>query len=155
MTTQTQLNLKRLYETDYHQWVEETVKLLKDEKFEGVDWQNLIEEVADLSKRERDKLESLLTLLFEHLLKLVYWKSERSYNEGHWRGEILNFRKQIQKTLQKNPSLKPYLKDIFEECYQDAREIIAERTKLPLETFPVTPIGTVEQILDKNWLPLL
>ncbi|GFE67478.1 hypothetical protein CFPU101_00880 [Chroococcus sp. FPU101] len=64
-----------LYEADYNQWVEETVKQLQNKNYAAVDWENLIEEVADLSGRERDKLESLLTVLFEHLLKIAYWES--------------------------------------------------------------------------------
>ena len=154
MSTQIKPTLNKLYQQDYNQWVELTVKQLQEEKFAGVDWENLIEEVADLSRRERSKLKSLLTRLWEHLLKLGYWESEREYNQGHWKGEIRNFRKQIKDVLKNSPSLKPYLLDIFAECYQDAREIIADRSQLPLENFPLKPIGTIEQILDENWLPL-
>ena len=152
MSTQIKPTLNKLYEQDYNQWVELTVKQLQEEKFAGVDWENLIEEVADLSRRERSKLKSLLTRLWEHLLKLGYWESEREYNQGHWKGEIRNFRKQIKDVLKTSPSLKPYFLDIFEECYQDAREIIADRSQLPLNNFPLKPIGTVEQILNENWL---
>ena len=154
MPTQIKPTLKNLYEQDYNQWVELTVRQLQEKKFEGVDWENLIEEVADLSKRERSKLKSLLTRLGEHLLKLGYWESEREYNQGHWKGEIRNFRKQIKDILKNSPSLKPYLLDIWEECYHDAREILSDRSQLPIESFPLKPIGTIEQVLDENWLPL-
>jgi sugar-specific transcriptional regulator TrmB len=152
-TQQTQANTTSLYEQDYYLWVETTLKQLIEQKFEAVDWKNLIEEVADLSRREKRKLENLLTRLFEHLLKLSYWHSERVYNDGHWKAEIRNFRKQIKRELKASPSLKVYLVDIFQECYQDAREIVADLAKLPLETFPVQSIATIEQVLDENWLP--
>ena len=142
---------KALYDTDYNLWVIETVKQLQEHKFENLDLENLIEEVSDLSRRDKNKLESLLTRLFEHLLKLRYWESEREYNKGHWEGEIMNFRKQINKELKASPSLKRYLRDVFEECYQDARELVSDVSELPLNTFPCSPIGTTEEILDENW----
>ena len=109
----TQAN-KSLYDTDYHLWLVKTVKRLENKEFDALDLPNLVEEVSDLSRREKRKLESLLTRLFEHLLKLKYWESERSSNQGHWEAEILNFRKQISKELKASPSLKPYLLEIFE-----------------------------------------
>lgn len=143
-----------LYETDYNQWVEITLKQLQEQNFEAVDWENLIEEVADLSRREKRKLENLLNRLLEHLLKLGYWVVERDNNDGHWRSEIRNFRKQIKRELKASPSLKPYLLEIFDECYQDAREIVADRSKLPIETFPIQAIASVEKCLDETWFPL-
>jgi chorismate mutase len=144
---------KTLYDTDYNLWVIETVKQLQEHKFENLDLENLIEEVSDLSRRDKNKLESLLTRLFEHLLKLRYWESEREDNKGHWEGEIINFRIQIKRQLKASPSLKHYFREIFDECYQSSRKIAAKRTQLPLNTFPSSPIGNIEQILDENWLP--
>lgn len=149
----TQTN-KNLYNTDYHLWVTETVNQLERGEFSILDLENLIDEVSDLSRREKRKLESLLTRLFEHLLKLKYWQSERVQNQYHWQAEILNFRKQIQKELKSSPSLKPYLLEIFAECYQDGREIVSTRSQIPLEIFPEQAIGNLDQILDKNWLPV-
>ncbi len=151
------LNLKQsqknLYDTDYNLWLEETVKQLQEQDFNAIDWENLIEEIASLGRSEKRKIESLLTRLFEHLLKLAYWDKERNYNQNHWKREIRNFRKQLKKELKASPSLKNYLVKVFEECYQDSRELVADISELPLNTFPSSPIGNVEQILDENWLP--
>ena len=141
-----------LYQKDYNLWVETTVRQIQAGHFEAVDWDNLIEEVADLSRRQRDKLKSLLTRLFEHLLKLTYWETKRDYNAHHWQGEIVNFRCQIQDLLEDSPSLKPYMTEILQKCYQNARKITIAKTGLPAATFPDVPIATVEQVLDDNWL---
>jgi hypothetical protein len=146
--------MSTLYEIDYNQWVGETVKLLQEENYAAVDWTNLIEEVADLSRRERDKLESLLTVLFEHLLKIAYWEAERNDNLRGWMGEIQNFRTQIKRLLKKSPSLQPYLVEVYEECYQDARKIMIRRTGLNPEIFPISPMAPLEKVLDEDWLPL-
>jgi len=142
-----------LYDNDYHLWVMETVKQLEKRDFDSVDWQNLIEEVSDLSRRQKKSLKSLLRNLWEHLLKLAYWNSEVEINQFHWRGEIRNFRKQIQDELADSPSLKNYLQEIHGECYQDAREIVSDKSQLPLSHFPETMTVTLEQVLDENWFP--
>jgi hypothetical protein len=153
MVTELTQKQKSLYDTDYNLWVLKTVKQLENRELECLDWDNLIEEVLDLSRRDKRKLESLLMRLIEHLLKLGYWELEKDRNRKHWKGEIINFRKQIKRLLRDSPSLKPYLENVFEECYQDGREIASQRSELPLNTFPETPIASLEQILNENWLP--
>ncbi len=162
MVADSQKTQKQLYDTDYHLWVLETVKQLENRDLESVDWTHLIDEVLDLSKREKRKLESLLTRLFEHLLKLKYWEAERDNNQNHWRREIRNFRKQIQRELKASPSLKNHLSEHFLELYQDARELVSDASGLPLDTFPESTmslcdcpkdIAPLDQILDENWLP--
>ena len=159
---------KNLYDTDYNLWLEETVKQLQAQDFNAIDWENLIEEIASLGRSEKRRIEILLIRLFEHLLKLAYWRAtprrrqaqgnargekERNYNQNHWKREIRNFRKQIKKELKASPSLKNYLLKVFEDCYQDSRELVADVSELPLDNFPPSPIGHIEQILDENWLP--
>jgi len=144
-----------LYETDYNLWVLETVKQLQNREFNALDLDNLIEEVEDLSRRDKKKLKSLLRNLFEHLLKLTYWQAEIPYNKFHWKGEIRNFRKQINDELEDSPSLKNHLNDILLKSYQDAREIVSDKSQLPLSTFPEQPIANLEQVLNENWFPTL
>jgi hypothetical protein len=144
---------KNLYNTDYNLWLEETVRKLQAKDLNSIDWENLIEEVASLGRSEKRRIESLLTRLFEHLLKLAYWEAERNYNQNHWKKEVFNFRKQIDKELKASPSLKCHLKEVFEECYQEARILVSLASELPLDTLPSSPIGNAEQILDENWLP--
>jgi len=150
MVTRSQKNQETLYEKDYNLWVLETIKKLENKEFNTVDWNNLIEELSDLSRREKRKLKNLLRRLFEHLLKLNYWQAEVENNRGHWEAEVFNFRKQIKDQLEDSPSLKPYLEEIFAECYQDGREMAAARSRLPIETFPEHPIDRIEQILEEN-----
>lgn len=153
MVTELKTQPKSLYEIDYNLWVLETVKQLENRDLAALDWENLIEEVSDLSRRDKKKLKSLLRLLFEHLLKLAYWSGERERNRGHWEAEIMNFRQLIQDELSDSPSLKIYLEEIWLECYQDGRKIAAKRSQLPLTFLPEVPIATLEQFLDEDWFP--
>ena len=44
---------KSLYDTDYHLWVAETVRQLENQEFKYLNLANLIEEVSDLSRRDK------------------------------------------------------------------------------------------------------
>jgi hypothetical protein len=147
------ITVPTLYDTDYQLWLETTLEQLRRGDFQSVDWQNLFEELADLGKNDRRALESLLTRLLEHLLKLSYWESEREYNQRGWKKEIRNFRIQLKKILKDSPSLKPYLASILEECYFDARNLLIDETGLDASVFPPEVLASLEEILDENWLP--
>ncbi|MDB9507743.1 DUF29 domain-containing protein [Microcystis aeruginosa CS-338/01] len=147
------ITILNLYDSDYQLWLEKTINQLRRGDFQSVDWQNLLEELADLGKSERRALESLLTRLLEHLLKLTYWQSQRDYNQAGWKKEIRNFRIQIKKILKDSPSLKYYLREILQECYLDARNLLIDETELDASIFPVEVLANLEEILDQNWLP--
>ncbi|MGL5033000.1 MAG: DUF29 domain-containing protein [Microcystaceae cyanobacterium] len=153
MVAELQPQLKSLYDTDYHLWVTETVKQLQNRELDSLDWENLIEEVSDLSRRNQKKLKSLLKLLFEHLLKLKYWQAEIDRNQNHWKREIRNFRQQIKDELEDSPSLTRYFVNIIPDCYQSARKLISDETGLNPNAFPEAAIASLEQILDEDWLP--
>ncbi len=144
---------KSEYANDFYQWLETTRQQIQNQQFSIVDWHHVLEELEALGNEQKNQLESRLIVLFEHLLKLAYWFQERDYNQRGWKGAIIEQRKQIKRVLKKNPSLKPYFLEIFEECYQDARDITIVKTGLSDDIFPINPILTPEQALDENWLP--
>ncbi|MDB9318445.1 DUF29 domain-containing protein [Nodularia spumigena] len=142
-----------LYDQDYYLWLRTTINQLRTGQFSAVDLDNLLEELEDMGRREKRTIKSLLITLLEHLLKLKCWDTERERNQGHWKGEIRTFRRQIKDELQDSPSLKPYILEIFDQCYQEARKEASDRTQLIIDLFPLIPIGSLEQILDENWFP--
>ena len=144
---------KSLYETDYNLWVLETVGKLKNQDLDALDWENLIEEVEDLSRGIKHELQNLLRNLIDYLLRLVYWDSERDKNLGNWRGSISEIRLEISWELEASPSLKSYCQEVFIKCYQDGRQLASARSQLPLSTFPEKPIANLDQVLDQDWLP--
>jgi len=154
MVVQIEPTIETLYDQDYYLWLRTTINQLRDGQFSAVDLDNLLEELETMGRREKRAIESLLIKLLEHLLKLKCWDEERERNQGHWKGEIRTFRREIKKALKDSPSLKPYILEIFDECYQDARTEASDRSQLPIDHFPVAPIGSLEQILDENWFPV-
>lgn len=139
-----------LYETDYVGWVEATAKQLRAKDYAQVDWENLIEEIEDMSRRERKALKSNLIVVLLHLLKWQYQPAQRS---GSWKGSIREHRRRIKDDLADSPSLKPYLEAFFAGCYDNAREQAADETGLSLGDFPGSCPYTIEQTLKSNFLP--
>ena len=153
MTTQlptTANNLKTLYDEDYCLWLEMTAKLLQKGQLNEIDFEDLIEELEGMSRREKDALFSNLQVVLMHLLKYRYQQSKRS---NSWRSSIREHRKRIQRAFKNSPSLKSYFTEIFAECYQDAKELTADETGLPIETFSEQCPFSTEEILNTDYLP--
>ena len=144
---------KNLYEKDYYLWLEKTISLLENHQFYDLDLENLIDEISSMGKSEKRSLESYLTRLLEHLLKLVYWQSELEYNQRGWKNEIRNFRLGIQQIIEDSPSLKPYLSEIFSSCYQNARKLFLDLSGMAENLVGLAPICTIEQALNEDWFP--
>ncbi|MCA2720874.1 MAG: DUF29 domain-containing protein [Microcystis sp. M048S1] len=142
-----------LYEKDYYLWIEKTISLLENHQFSDLDLDNLIEEISSMGKSEKRSLESYLTRLLEHLLKLAYWESELEYNQRGWKNEIRNFRLRIQQIIEDSPSLKPYLSEIFSPCYQNARKLFLDLSGMAENLVGLAPICTIEQALNEDWFP--
>lgn len=148
MKISNQDRLKNLYETDEYLWLEETLKILKEKRLNDLDLENLIEELENLSKRERNRVSSFLEQIIRHLLLLQYWTEEYQRNQNHWRAEIQSFRTQLRKYLTTN--LKNYLENELNIIYQDALEYVKQKTGF-LVDFPEQCPYSLEQLLDKKW----
>jgi hypothetical protein len=106
-----------------------------------------------MGKSERQAVESLLTQLLIHLLKLSYWAAERERNARHWLGEIATFRVQLKKKM-KTPTLKNHALNSFGEAYSDARQTLIDGRIVDKNTIPLESILTLEQVLDGDWFPI-
>ena len=82
-----------LYEHDVLAWSQHQADLLRrlgqGERVDDVDWTNVAEEIESVGLSELHALESFLTLILTHLLKLYAWP--QSDASKHWRGEIVVF----------------------------------------------------------------
>ena len=133
--------MKELYERDYSQWAETMADLLASGNFTQLDIENLVEEVRDLSKRERDRLLSSLRLILHHLLKWDYQSNKRSRS---WENTIGRERDNIGLYLEDSPSLVRYLdNESLEKIYRVARADAMRETGLELPEMCPYDIETV------------
>ena len=145
-TTTNQLFI--LYEQDYYLWLETTAKLLREGQLSALDVANLLEEIEDMGRSEKQAVYSNLKILLMHLLKYGYQPEKRS---NSWRASIVEPRQRLKKAFQESPSLQPYYTEIVNECYQDARELAAAETGLAIDNFPVETPFTSEEILKSDY----
>lgn len=143
-------NLSILYEQDYYLWLEATAKLLREGQLSALDAVNLLAEIEDMGRSEKRAVYSNLKILLMHLLKYKYQPEKRS---NSWMASIVEHRQRLKKAFKESPSLKPYLTEIFNECYQDVRELAAAETGLGIDAFPVEPLLTSEATLNSDYLP--
>ena len=141
---------QRLYDADYLEWVNHTAELLKQGKLDELDIENLIEEVEDLGRSQKQALSSNLRVLLMHLLK---WQYQSGMRTGSWKGSIREHRARIQGAIGDSPSLRNFFAQELDNTYRKAREIASDETGLDISMFPGACPYTVEQVLDDEFWP--
>jgi hypothetical protein len=152
-----------LYEQDFHLWIEKTISQLQNGELQKLDMENLIEELKDLGKSDKNSLESNLMILLAHLLKLNIQNDAPESMKGSWYNSVIEHRKRVKKQIKKTRSLKSYLKQILEESYEDGRDIAIKEGKLASygvripqeEEYPHNCPFTIEQILDEDFYEII
>ncbi|EAZ89912.1 DUF29 domain-containing protein [Crocosphaera chwakensis] len=152
MTNKLTLNTKTLYDQDFNLWLETTINSLKEGKLLEIDYDNLIEELEDMGKSEKNALKSNLKILLMHLLKYKYQANKIT---NSWRYTITEHRQRIRDSLENSPSLNPFLREIFDKSYEDARRLAADETGLPINQFPQDCPFVLDDILNLDYLPNL
>ncbi|MEN9215781.1 MAG: DUF29 domain-containing protein [Gloeomargarita sp. HHBFW_bins_162] len=138
--------MSNLYQSDFYAWTITQAKLLAQGQFNQLDIPNLIEEITSLGKQQEQELENRLGILLGHLLKWYYQPELRSKS---WRATIRVQRNEIQRHLQKNPSLKSYLREAIAIGYPKGLGLIDQETPLDPEQLPQVCPFSDEQIFTE------
>jgi hypothetical protein len=134
---------KLLYDKDFLKWTQEQANWLLKKEFEKLDIDNLREEIESLGISLQRALESYISNLLMHKLKIKY---QPEMYTNSWDNSIKNADFQIEKLLRKTPSLKTYLPEIFKDAYYTARLEASSETKLKEEIFPKKCPWTIEEL---------
>jgi Domain of unknown function DUF29 len=141
-----------LYEDDFPLWAEHQATLLRARRFDELDLENLIEEVEDLGRRERDMVESHVETILEHLLKLALSHADRPR-----RGWLVTVDRQRAKLARKlTTTLRNHLEAALPALYAGVRRPVArqlENDGVALDALPPTCPYSLDQILDPDWYP--
>lgn len=139
-----------LYETDRAAWLEKQAALLKAGKLSDIDTIHLIEELeAEMGNYKRE-LHRRFRVLIAHLLK---WKYQPDQRSPSWKGTIRVQRRDIERLLKENPSLRRFVKEEIENAYPEAVELAADETALLEDTFPASCEWEEAEIMDPNFWP--
>jgi len=66
------------YNCDLILWARDTAQLLREQRWDAIDWEHLIEEIEDLGKSERSAIGSQMERILLHLLKWQYQPQRHS-----------------------------------------------------------------------------
>ena len=137
-----------LYESDFYHWTVDQVRNLRLGKLDSLDLEHLAEEIESLGNQQRSELENRLAILLGHLLK---WDLQPDLRGKSWRSTIREQRRQIQKLITKNPSLKSYLDEAMSEGYESALDLVVRETPFDYKELPQVCPYTIAQIFDNNF----
>ena len=105
-----------LYDEDFAAWARQQAKALRAAARGGanqvLDWKHLAEEIEDLGDSDRSMIASHLMGIIQHLVKLEF--SPAIDPRRGWRRSIRLARLQIERRLERNPSLKRELGGMIE-----------------------------------------
>jgi len=143
------MDMTRLYETDFYDWTNQQAHLLRAGKFAEIDVQNLVEEIEDMGKRQKQELVSRLRVLLMHLLK---WEYEPTYRSKSWTATIKTQRFDIAEHLEQNPSLKATLDASIAKAWKGALVDAEAETEIDRRSFPqMCPWGFDQFMAEDFW----
>lgn len=87
------------------------------------------------------------------LLHLLNWQYQPGRRTNSWLATILNERNCVAELIDDAPSLRPLVAQKLTDNYPVARLAASGETGLPETAFPPEYPYTIEQMLDRNWLP--
>ena len=135
-----------LYEHDVLAWSQHQADLLRrlgrGERVNDVDWTNVAEEIESVGLSELHALESFLTRILTHLLKLYVWPQSDASN--HRRGEIVVFQAEASRRF--SPSMRQRV-DLAALYAIAAKQI---RTTDPLLWVPADNPFTLDRLLQED-----
>jgi Domain of unknown function DUF29 len=141
-----------LYQGDFSAWAQRQARLLEQRRFDELDLERLIEEVADLRKAERSAVLSHARQIMAHFLKLQY--SPATWPRRGWMETIGTQRMDLEERL--SATLRRELAANLDAMFGRARRSAARDLKqdgVLDDKLPGDLPYTLEQILDPDWLP--
>ncbi|MDJ0600155.1 MAG: DUF29 family protein [Crocosphaera sp.] len=146
-----------LYETNYNLWLEQQMEAVGERNSDALDWNNLAEELKDLTTFPRNLINDYLMILLLYLMKLAVQRNVYLDFNSEWMMNVARHRILIKKLIKQYPkTLDSYLQTAITPIYEEVLELLLlekdwKRNKT--YDYPKFCPFTIEQILDKNFLP--
>ncbi|WP_026079426.1 DUF29 domain-containing protein [Spirulina subsalsa] len=144
------MNLKAEYDLDFYAWITKNVELLRGGQLTEIDAEHIAEELESMGKRDLRQLRSRLQVLVMHLLKWQYQPDKQSKSGL---ATIDHQRDAIEALLLDSPSLRGKLEQGLSIVYPKAVEAACQETGLIETIFPSSCPWTIDEILDRRFLP--
>ena len=144
-----------LYEADFYGWTREQVEVLRGMRGQaglpnGLDLDNVIEEIESVGSEARRAVESHARLILVHLIKIATSANEAQHR--HWRAEAQSFHSEIEGRYTRAMRQDINLDRLWRRAVKDARASLAiYEEELPMDvsdTCPLTLDAFTEEEFD-------
>jgi hypothetical protein len=144
---------KQLYEEDFYVWSQRQAELLRGRRFEELDLEHLVQEVAELGDAKRSAVLNNARVVMEHLLKLQH--SPAIDPRNGWRASVREHRSGLE--IELTPQLRQILEEELPRVFRIASKSTAEAMRdhgehAAADALPETCPYTVDQVTG-DWLP--
>jgi hypothetical protein len=133
-----------LYEADEHAWIETQIAALAQGEDRRLDRPHLIEYLSEMTIRDRRELQSRLTVLLHHLLKVRHQPERLTRSLV---STILEQQREIRTIIDGIPSLGRQAETIAAIAYPDAVRAAARDTRIAASAFPAASPWSVGEAL--------
>jgi hypothetical protein len=148
--TDTKARSNSLYESDFYTWTQEQAQLLRERRFDNLDLENLVDEVASVGSSEKREIRNRLKVLLTHLLK---WRFQSGRRGSSWSDTLFSQRQNLTDILDGSPSLRPYFEHAIKAAYAGAKVSASKQTGLAIGIFPEECPFSVAEMLDFEFFP--
>ena len=146
-----------IYQADFVAWTQDQARRLRAAAEARVnlplDFENIAEELEDMGRSQADALNSALTRILEHLLKLEY-SSATAPRDG-WEESVNEHRDRASRALVTSLSLRTHID--LEDAYRRGRAFAARslaRDGVAASQLAADCPYPLERVLDIDWWPV-
>jgi hypothetical protein len=145
MVVRTVDTLASLYMADETDWLERMAALIREGRYEELDFAHLQEYLTDMANRDRKEVTSRLKVLLTHLLKWDYQPDARTRS---WVLAILAQRDELETDVE-GGVLRTHALEVLPTAYAKAVRNAIVETGLPASTFPPDCPYTLDEAMTK------
>ncbi len=138
------------YEKDFYSWIMGNAQLLREQRFDKIDADNIAEELESMGRSEKRELISRLAVLLTHLLK---WQFQAVKRSRSWKNTIMVQRLDIKELLEDSPSLRYLIEVKLDKAYQKAKLKAEDETGIDKKHFPRQCPYSFEETLNRTFFP--
>jgi hypothetical protein len=143
------MKLTRLYNVDETAWLEESVRLIKERRFQELDFKNLEDYLESSANRDKREVGQKLTNLLANLLE---WQIKAKRRTGLWSGEILGQKMELLDILS-STTLRDFAQATLQREYVTAVRLAAIDADIDASDFPSKCPYSLKEILDEDYYP--
>lgn len=135
------------HDRDFAAWAFDQARRIREARPNGVDIENVADELEDMGKSEYRGFESCVEVILVDLLK---WDFQPGLRGASWTNSIDEHRDRIEKDLRQNPSFRRVIPVVVDEVYPIARRVALRETGIAKRLIPTTSPCSWDDVMSRE-----